>query len=191
MTPYHIARSQLFVRERFSKAVLSHLDTAEIEAYIEHTRFPVPEEEQHAPTDDFPGLLRAADLIGQLADINYLARHLHNLRIGCGIPCRRLNPLLTCASRCCTPNFFTRMNTIFADVVYVVSATKNGQLEFWAAATPRRVAAAQVQRSLPPGWKATLTSWRLSRGRAAELEMRPNTVRKLTEASSSQLFIGA
>ena len=45
MTPYHIARSQLFVRERFSKAVLSHLDTAEIEAYIEHTRFPVPEEE--------------------------------------------------------------------------------------------------------------------------------------------------
>jgi hypothetical protein len=74
MTPYHIARSQLFVRERFSKAVLSHLDTAEIEAYIEHTRFPVPEEEQHAPTDDFPGLLRAADLIGQLADINYLRK---------------------------------------------------------------------------------------------------------------------
>jgi hypothetical protein len=71
MTPYHIARSQLFVRERFSKAVLSHLDTAAIEAYIEHTRFPVPEGEQHAPTDDFPGLLRAADLIGQLADINY------------------------------------------------------------------------------------------------------------------------
>jgi hypothetical protein len=74
MTPYHIARSKLFVRERFSKAVLSHLDTAEIEAYIEHTRFPVPAEEQHAPTDDFPGLLRAADLIGQLADINYLRR---------------------------------------------------------------------------------------------------------------------
>ena len=74
MTAYHIARSQLFVRERFSQAVLSHLDTAEIEANIEHTRFPVPEEEQHAPTDDFPGLLRAADLIGQLADINYLRK---------------------------------------------------------------------------------------------------------------------
>jgi hypothetical protein len=29
---------------------------------------------QHAPTDDFPGLLRAADLIGQLADINYLRK---------------------------------------------------------------------------------------------------------------------
>jgi hypothetical protein len=74
MTPYHIARSKLFVRERFSKAALVDLDTAEIEANIEHTRFPVPEEEQHAPTDDFPGLLRAADLIGQLADINFLRK---------------------------------------------------------------------------------------------------------------------
>ena len=45
---------------------------AEIEANIEHTRFPVSEDEQHASTDDFPGLIRAADLIGQLADINYL-----------------------------------------------------------------------------------------------------------------------
>jgi len=74
MTPYHVARSRLFVRERSSKAVLIHLDVAEIEANIEHTRFPVPEDEQHAPTDDFPGLLRAADLIGQLADANFLRK---------------------------------------------------------------------------------------------------------------------
>ena len=73
MTPYHVARSKLFVDERFSKALV-HLDTAEIEANIEHTRFPVPEEERHEPTDDFPGLVRAADLIGQLADINYLRK---------------------------------------------------------------------------------------------------------------------
>ena len=73
MTPYHVARSKLFVRER-SKAALIHLDTAKIEANIEHTRFPVPEDEQHAPTDDFPGLLRAPDLSGQLADINYLRK---------------------------------------------------------------------------------------------------------------------
>jgi hypothetical protein len=45
-----------------------------IEANIEHTRFPVPEDEQHESTDDFPGLVRAADLIGQLADINYLRK---------------------------------------------------------------------------------------------------------------------
>jgi hypothetical protein len=74
MTPYHVARSKLFVRERFGKVALVHIDIGEIEANIEHTRFPVPEEEQHQPTDDFPGLLRAADLIGQLADINYLRK---------------------------------------------------------------------------------------------------------------------
>ena len=74
MTPYHVARSKLFVRERFGKVALSHLDTKEIEANIEHTRFPVPKDEEHAATDDFPGLLRAADLVGQLADINYLRK---------------------------------------------------------------------------------------------------------------------
>jgi len=74
MTPYHVARSKLFVRERFGKVALIHLDTSEIEANIENTRFPVPADEQHAKTDDFPGLLRAADLIGQLADINYLRK---------------------------------------------------------------------------------------------------------------------
>jgi len=74
MTPYHVARSKLFVRERFGKVALTHLNTIEIEANIEHTRFPVPKDEEHAPTDDLPGLLRAADLIGQLADINYLRK---------------------------------------------------------------------------------------------------------------------
>jgi hypothetical protein len=38
MTTYHVARSKLFVRERFGKSLV-HLDTAEIEANIEHTRF--------------------------------------------------------------------------------------------------------------------------------------------------------
>src|SRR5262249_21647511 len=53
MTPYHVARSKLFVRERFGKVALSHLDTMEIEANIEHTQFPVPKDEQHTATDDF------------------------------------------------------------------------------------------------------------------------------------------
>jgi hypothetical protein len=73
MAPYHVARSQLFVRERGEKALV-HLDIPAIEANIEHTRFPVPQDEQHESTDDFPGLVRAADLIGQLADINYLRK---------------------------------------------------------------------------------------------------------------------
>ena len=74
LTPYHVTRSKLFVSERFGKASLTHIDTLEIQANIEHTRFPVPEHEQHASTADYPGLLRAADLIGQLADINYLRK---------------------------------------------------------------------------------------------------------------------
>jgi hypothetical protein len=74
MTPYHVVRSKMFVRERFGKVALSHLNTGEIEANIEHTRFPVPQDEEHAETDDYPGLLRAADLIGQLADNNYERR---------------------------------------------------------------------------------------------------------------------
>ena len=74
LTPYHVTRSKLFVRERFGKVSLTHIDTREIEANIEHTRFPVPEHEQHTSTADYPGLLRAADLIGQLADINYLRK---------------------------------------------------------------------------------------------------------------------
>ena len=72
------------------------------------------------------------------------------------------------------------MNRFIADVVYVVSATKNGQSEFWAAATLRDSAATQVQGLLPPGWKAKLTGWRLGVERVAELQMAPNTVRRIT-----------
>lgn len=74
LTPYHVARSKLFVRERFGKIGLSQINSGLIETNIEHTRFPIPHDEQHAPTADLPGLLRAADLIGQLADINYLRK---------------------------------------------------------------------------------------------------------------------
>jgi hypothetical protein len=74
MTPYHVARSKLFVRERFGNKTVSQLDTVGIEMNIENTRFPIPEDEQHSPTNDFPGLLRAADLIGQLADLDYLRK---------------------------------------------------------------------------------------------------------------------
>ena len=129
MTPYHIARSQLFVRERFSKAVLSHLDTAEIEAYIEHTRFPVPEEEQHAPTDDFPGLLRAADLIGQLADINYLRKTaaLFNEFRETGIS-TKLNFNSAADLRANYPHFFWQMvQPYLVDALRYLRVTQEGQ----------------------------------------------------------------
>ena len=72
LTPYHIDRAKLFVRERFGGNKI--LDTSIIEANIEHTRFPFPDEKDYQNTDDFPGLLRSADLIGQMADINYMRK---------------------------------------------------------------------------------------------------------------------
>jgi hypothetical protein len=129
MTPYHIARSQLFVRERFSKAVLSHLDTAAIETYIEHTRFPVPEEEQHAPTDDFPGLLRAADLIGQLADINYLRKTaaLFTEFRETGIS-QKLNLTSAADLRANYPQFFWKMvQPYLVDALRYLRVTQEGQ----------------------------------------------------------------
>ena len=56
-----------------SKSELTHIDVLEI-GQNRDTRFPIPEHELHASTADYPGLLRAADLIGQLADINYLRK---------------------------------------------------------------------------------------------------------------------
>jgi hypothetical protein len=74
LTPYHVARSKLFVHERFGKVTLVPFDTSVIEANIEHTRFPVPGDEDHADISGYPGLVRAADLIGQLADVDYLRK---------------------------------------------------------------------------------------------------------------------
>lgn len=74
LAPYHVNRSKLFVRERFGKVSLTHIDVSAIEANIEHTRFPVPENGDYSGTSDYPGLVRAADLIGQLADLHYLRK---------------------------------------------------------------------------------------------------------------------
>ena len=72
LTPHHIVRAKIFLRERFSR--VPQIDVKVIEANIEYTRFPVPEDEAYRNLDDYPGLLRAADLIGQMADINYLKK---------------------------------------------------------------------------------------------------------------------
>jgi hypothetical protein len=74
LTPYHVTRSKLFVRERFGRSTLTRINTEVIESNIEHTRFPVPQDEVHAQTSDYPGLLRASDLMGQLSDIDYLRK---------------------------------------------------------------------------------------------------------------------
>src|SRR5271157_661276 len=69
LMPYHVERGKIFVRDRF--APVSFVDEERIAAAIELTRFPVPEDEDHAATDTDAGLVRAGDLIGQLGDPLY------------------------------------------------------------------------------------------------------------------------
>jgi hypothetical protein len=69
LTAHHIERGKIFVRHR--GAMIEPLDPERIARAIELTRFPVPEDNDHAETDSEAGLLRAADLIGQLADPFY------------------------------------------------------------------------------------------------------------------------
>ena len=70
LMPMHVNRGKRFVEEAFTEHRL--VDVGLIKACIERTRFPVPDEADYRVTDDFPGLVRAADLIGQLSDPRYL-----------------------------------------------------------------------------------------------------------------------
>lgn len=72
LTPYHVDRAKLFIDERFGGHKL--IDAEVIKSNIEWTRFPVPTAEDHQDTTSFAGLVRAADLIGQLSDPRYLKK---------------------------------------------------------------------------------------------------------------------
>ncbi|AFZ24706.1 hypothetical protein Cylst_2495 [Cylindrospermum stagnale PCC 7417] len=72
LTPYHVDRAKLFIEERFGGHKL--IDGEAIKSNIELTRFPVPTAEDHQDTKNFAGLVRAADLIGQLSDPRYLKK---------------------------------------------------------------------------------------------------------------------
>ena len=74
LTPYHVDRSKLFVRERFGGKTLVDLDSEQVASYIEMTRFPPPEGAEYHQTGTYAGLLRAADFIGQLGDPGYLRK---------------------------------------------------------------------------------------------------------------------
>lgn len=72
LTPYHVDRGKLYVQERFGGHKL--IDATQIQQNIELTRFPVPQGEIHQNTANYSGLVRAADLIGQLSDPRYLQK---------------------------------------------------------------------------------------------------------------------
>jgi hypothetical protein len=73
LMPLHIDRGKVFVTETLMMAS-PMLNVPMVQACIERTRFPAPSNEEYAQTGDFPGLVRGADLIGQLSDPRYLAK---------------------------------------------------------------------------------------------------------------------
>ena len=71
--PYHVDRSKLFVFERLDAA--EEVDASRIAKAIEYTRFPYVASSSNDELNEEEGLLlRAADLIGQLGDPNYLKK---------------------------------------------------------------------------------------------------------------------
>jgi len=69
LAPYHIDRGKIYARQRFAASRL--IDEERIAAAIEYTRFPVPDEPAYSDTTSEAALVRAADLIGQIADPFY------------------------------------------------------------------------------------------------------------------------
>jgi hypothetical protein len=63
--------------------------------------------------------------------------------------------------------------------IYVVAAIKDGEVQYWAAATLQENAVAAVEKQVGPEWLVTLTEQRLTNKRLSVLRMLPNTVRKL------------
>ncbi|CUT12462.1 FIG01007894 hypothetical protein [Bradyrhizobium sp.] len=72
LAPYHVDRSKLFVLERLDSVEL--LDADRVSRAIEYTRFPYAMSSNDSLIEEEGLLLRAADLIGQLGDPNYLKK---------------------------------------------------------------------------------------------------------------------
>jgi len=75
LTPIHVNRSKKFIKQRYG-----HIKTLNIESImtmIEFTRFEGPALKKNSSTNTFAGLVRAADLIGQMASPNYIKKMWH------------------------------------------------------------------------------------------------------------------
>ena len=75
LTPIHVDRSMQFIRERFG-----HLDILDMDAIvemIEYTRFEGDALKKNGETRTFAGLVRAADLIGQMSSPLYIKKMWH------------------------------------------------------------------------------------------------------------------
>jgi hypothetical protein len=69
---HHVDRSKLYVMERMAANPL--FDEQRIARAIEATRFPTSPAAEGQPSDEEAAIVRAADLIGQLGDPNYIRK---------------------------------------------------------------------------------------------------------------------
>jgi len=72
--PWHVDRSKQFVLERFNGEATPLIDAQLVADMIEFTRFPVTEASEQNTGGRLGPLVRAADLIGQLGDPQYLRK---------------------------------------------------------------------------------------------------------------------
>ena len=127
LAPWHVERSKIAVRERFAEH--PYIDSDRICGAIEQTRFPVPDDDDYAETDTEAGLLRAADLIGQLADPFYprkLNALFHELEeIGCNA---RLGYITAADVADQYPKFFwSKVEPFIGDALQYLELTVEGR----------------------------------------------------------------
>ncbi len=72
MTPHHVQRGEMYVHERFKHDPV--IDADVVAHCIAMTRFPVPKYQPTHPSDTLGTIVRCADLIGQMADPQYLQK---------------------------------------------------------------------------------------------------------------------
>jgi hypothetical protein len=71
------------------------------------------------------------------------------------------------------------MRSFVAPDICIVTAKKDNAIEYWAAATVREKAVAEVEQQLLPGWTAMLTRRHLTTHRATRLKILSPTFRGL------------
>jgi hypothetical protein len=71
------------------------------------------------------------------------------------------------------------MSSEMAEGVYVVQATKDGQIEFWAVALPCEEVLHAMAAATGPGWKYVITTEWLTVERAVELGLPLSPVRRI------------
>jgi hypothetical protein len=67
----------------------------------------------------------------------------------------------------------------YAGDVYIVTGTKDGETEYWVAATPRDEALDAVRDQIAPGWTPHLTDQLLPSEMVVQLDMRADSVLRL------------